>query len=296
MRDVGKGWGRIQEDAPSAGAQGGDETTADLASQAWRSIRVSSSEFEPIRVNSTSRQGPGDHAPSTLPRQNDLSQFKQIQVNSSKFKHRKKDPPPIVLPNSSSLRAFIFMILSCHDSVSCSSSGRACRIPLTFIPLTFPLSFASSPALNGCWQFRANSSYFEIIRDNSTSRQGEGGDTHRHFSSTFVFSRVLLRPSNALFCGFCAVLRKFNPNAFPSTAYVPNRVFQFKVIQGNSRYFFQWTYPPQAHHSITSRPLFFPGPAPPQARPLCRRYPYQTANVPAGLPLSDDVLWPINAF
>jgi hypothetical protein len=112
MRDVGTVQRRLQEDAASAGAQGGDETPANLAGQAWRSIRVSSSGFESIRVNSTFRQGQGGHASSTLPRQNDSSQFKQIQadssrfkqiqadssrfkqiqVNSSKFKHRKKTP------------------------------------------------------------------------------------------------------------------------------------------------------------------------------------------------------------
>jgi hypothetical protein len=48
-------------------------------------------------------------------------------------------------------------------------------IPLTIIPLTFPLSFPSSPVLNGWRQFRDNLRYFEIIRDNLTSRQGESG-------------------------------------------------------------------------------------------------------------------------
>ena len=52
-------------------------------------------------------------------------------------------------------------------------------IPLTFIPLTFPLSFRFSPALNGWRQFRDNLRYFELIRDNLTSRQGEGGTAIR---------------------------------------------------------------------------------------------------------------------
>jgi len=110
------------------------------------------------------------------------------------------------------------------------------HIPLTFIPLTFRLSFPPSPALNGWRQFRDNLRYFEIIRDNLTSRQGEGGTARcqNHTVSRELLPRIsrisrmgksLSVPSvpsvvQVLGFGFprwefCACLQQFNPNAYP---------------------------------------------------------------------------------
>jgi hypothetical protein len=147
MRDVGKGGRPIREDAASTGRAGGEKSPAHPiahipltiiplsfpsapALNGWPQFRDNLRYFEIIRDNLTSRQGEGGLASSTLPRQNDSSQFKQIQVNSS----IEKKPPPTALPPQllkswGDFRAFILMILSSHDSVSRSSLGRACRIP-----------------------------------------------------------------------------------------------------------------------------------------------------------------------
>ena len=132
-----------------------------------------------------------------------------------------------------------------EDAVSASAPGgdkspaRAIGyIPLTVIPLTFPLSFPSSAALNGRRQFRDNLSYFEIIRDNSTSRHGGRGAMRPTPFLANTANTVFFLCDLCVLCGysvsgcglppweFCAFLRQSSPPR--SCLIVPNRgIFMF---------------------------------------------------------------------